>query len=194
LEVEAIELLIRRLFRRQDEALARLPAVFVLPVPRDEDRDVIALAALGLLPRLVEVVADAVGGRLEEDLGPRHVRHRLQDAAYVLVGVRPVRDFRAVEELQRRASARSLRPRRADLVARVEEVEVQLVGVRRAGVRPHQLRAVLVIPIRHLEEVLGRLLFVGQDERPDALLVRDAPVDPPLDVGAESLLAALSGR
>jgi hypothetical protein len=52
----------------------------------------------------------------------------MKGAGNVRVGIGPVGDFRAVEELQSFAATRSLASCRANLVAAIEQVEDQLMG------------------------------------------------------------------
>lgn len=94
-----------------------------------------------------------------------------------------VRRQAPMEILDRGRPPHALRSGGADLVAAVQLVENQFLGVRRARARLYRVWAVLMIANRHVEEVVRGLGFVGQDERPHTRPMRDAPVEPPLDVG-----------
>ena len=73
-----------------------------------------------------------------------------------------------MEELDGIASARALAAGRADLVAAVQLVEDQFLGVRGRERRPDDLRAMLVKPLGHAEQVVRGVVQVRQDECPCA--------------------------
>ena len=92
------------------EAVRHRPDVLLLPEPRNEDRLKVARAGLGVAPQLVEVVADAVGRRLQDDLAARLIRHRLQHAGDVAGAMRPEGHLGAVEQLDGRERPTPLVP------------------------------------------------------------------------------------
>ncbi|OYX30922.1 MAG: hypothetical protein B7Y99_11190, partial [Caulobacterales bacterium 32-69-10] len=128
-EREAERLLVLGLGLVKNEACRHLLGVALLPVPRHEDRDELALAAHRHRPCGVERVANAVPSRLEHDLGAGLVRNGLPDARQVVEGVRPEGHFRAVEVLRGAAAARGLRAGGRHLVAAVQHVEPQFLRV-----------------------------------------------------------------
>ena len=142
----------------------------------------------------MEEVADAVGRGLEDDLGPVLLGNRLQHAGSVALRIRPERDLRAVEQLDRARPPHALCACRADLVAAVQFVEEQLLRVRRARRRPNVDRAVLVIAVHHLEQVLRCRVLVRQDERANPASPRRAVVEPAAHVGAAPLLPPLEDQ
>ena len=97
LDVEFVQTLVLALLVAHDEAGRHRPTVLVLPEPRHEDSDEVALAALGLLPALVELAAHAVSRGLQNDLGARQIGNGLDDAGKVSRRVRPERHLGAVE-------------------------------------------------------------------------------------------------
>jgi hypothetical protein len=82
----------------------------------------------------------------------------------VRFSIRPIRRLRAMEKLDRIASASPFAARRADLVTAVQPVKYQFSGVRRGDRRADNFRAVLIKPLGHAEQVGGRFIEVGQDE------------------------------
>src|SRR5690606_22311849 len=93
LEVEAVRENVLAFLVVELEALRDRPAIFLLPEPRDEDRDVIAYPSLCVLPPLVKLPSDAVRRALEDDLRPRQIRNGLNDAREVRGCVGPERHF-----------------------------------------------------------------------------------------------------
>src|SRR3546814_15575339 len=92
---------------------------------------------------------------------------------------------------------RSSDPRRlrgAHLVARVQETEGQLLRVARLGQGLHDRRHVVVEPLRHGEEIGGRLVAVREEEGAQALAVRDLPIEARADVGRDAPLPRLPGE
>ena len=72
---------------------------------------------------------------------------------------------------------------RADLVAAIQAVEVEFLGVRRPGRGPHAIRAVLVKPRDHLKKVLRRGVLVREDEGAQPLVHRGLVIEPGRHVG-----------
>src|SRR5262249_51481537 len=157
LDIELIERCIVALLGVEPERSTGRAPVFVLPEPRDEDRDVFAASGLGLAPLLVKEIADAVGGALQNDLGAGLVRDRLQHAGGVGIGMRPERDLGSMKELNGRRAPHTFGAGSADLVARVELVEVELLCVRGPCRRAFRIRAVQMEALNDFEPVLGRL-------------------------------------
>src|SRR3546814_5267885 len=91
--------------------------------PGNEDRLIVAVPAHRRLPEIVEQPADAVGRALQDDLRAGRAGHRLQRAGGVLVGVGPVGDLGAVEELDGVGAPDARRLCRAHLIAAVERSE-----------------------------------------------------------------------
>src|SRR3546814_3563804 len=73
--------------------------VVAMAEPGNEDGLVVPLPAHRGLPQIVEQAADTVGRALQDDFRAGGTRHRLQGAGRVLLGIGPVRDLGAVEEL-----------------------------------------------------------------------------------------------
>ena len=95
---------------------------------------------------------------LEDDFGPRQVRHRLHDAGKVVARIGPVRDFTSEEQLQRFRPPDRLRARRPNGVAAVQAVAGQLLRIRRSRVGLHQIGTMLVKSIGHIKQVVGGIL------------------------------------
>ena len=174
------------------EVLAHLGAVFDLPEPGHEDGDELTLARLSGLPHLVELVAQAVGGGLEDDLRARQVADGVTDTRQVRRRVVPEGELRTVQQLRRVRPAHILGARGGQLVAAVEPVEDQLLRVRRARADWH--RVVLVVALDHREQVVGRLLLVRHDEGALAEVHRGAVIEPRPDVGRDPLLPSLQDQ
>ena len=134
-------------------------------------------------------IADAVGSQLQDHLGAGLVRHRLQHAGGVGLGVRPVRHLGAVEQLQGGRAADAAGAGGADRVAAVERVEAQLVRIGHAGRR--RVGAMVLETLDHLEQVPGRLLGMGEDEDALAGGTAGAMVVAAAHVGRAALQAAL---
>jgi hypothetical protein len=96
-----------------------------------------------------------------------------------------------MEQLQRLAASYLLAAGGGHGVAALEATEEQFLVVRLAGGRLHERRQVVVIPLRHVEQRVGRFGQVRQDERRQTALERQAPHETGLHVGADTLLAAL---
>src|SRR5690606_1149028 len=79
--------------------------VFVLPEPGDEDRDVIALALLGLLPLLMEKTTNAVGGGFQDNFSVITSGHRLHNTSSVSCSIGPESDLGSMEIMNRRSPA-----------------------------------------------------------------------------------------
>ena len=170
--------------------------LLVLPVaePRDEQKLVGPLAPLGLQAQIVEQPGRAVGGAFQPHLRAAGVGHRLKDARGVFVGIGPVGDLRSMEKLDGVRPADPFRLGGADLVGTVQAAEFQLLGVRGQGLRLYRARAVGVEPLGHLEQVVGRLIPVGEDEGAETLALGRLPVEPGFDVGADPRLAGLEDK
>ena len=103
--------------------------------------------------------------------------------------MRPERHLGAVEELHRGRAPDALGAGGGDLVARVELVEIELVGIGHADRR--RVVDVLEKHIDQLEQGLGRLLFMREDEAVLPAHVGDPVIKAAAHIGRAALLAAL---
>src|SRR3546814_4110835 len=104
--------------------------VVAMAEPGNEDGLVVPLPAHRGLPQIVEQAADTVGRALQDDFRAGGTRHRLQGAGRVLLGIGPVRDLGAVEELDGVGASDPRRLRGAHLV-RSEEHTSELQSLMR---------------------------------------------------------------
>ena len=163
-------------------------AVWLVREPRDEDQDVFAVAPFRSLAHRIKQPAQAVGGGFQDDLGIVGIGHRLQCARHVVAGFFPKRNFRAVEILNGIRTPDALGAGGANPVAGIKHPEKQLLAVRLPSLRLNQARAVVVESLRHGEQIVGRILLVGQDECLSPPIVAGLPVEPPLDQGRATWL------
>ncbi|MNZ81609.1 hypothetical protein D3C78_1002810 [compost metagenome] len=173
------------------EAGRHLAAVLPLHEPGDEHRHEVGFAGDRQRPHLVEQVAQAIGGRLEDHLAARQQRHGLPQARHDLLGVGPERHLGAMQVLHCVGAAGVLRARGGHLVAAAQLGERQLVT--RVGLDRRLQRRVaqLVVGLRHPEQVLRGGVQVRQDHRPLAEAHAGALVEARRDIGRAALLTAL---
>ncbi len=174
-----------------DEVLGDRPPVFVRPEPGREDRRIVAHARLGPLPALEELAVGAVGGALDDDLGAGQVRHRLHHAGEVRRSVLPERRLRAVQQLDGLGAADGHRACRANGISAVQPVELQLTRIASSRRGFDRRGTVIMEALDHAEQIVGGVLFVGQDEGVRPPQVRHLPIETRLDVGREPLLSRL---
>ena len=150
-------------------------------IPCDEDRALVAFAGLGPLPLLVEEIADAVGGRLDDDERVRDVGHGDGDVSdnvvgRMLGGVGPIGGLREVGHGEVVATERILILGRgnghaaraasdlADVGRAFEGLESQaglgfVAGVEQIeGIKLDELGV-------HVADVLGAVLVLTADDR-----------------------------
>ena len=139
-------------------------------------------------------IAGTVRRALQNDFGAWVVRHRLQHAGRVGVGVGPERDFGAMKQLNGGGPSDAFPPRRPDSIAAVEPIEIEFPCVRGSGRRPLGIWTVAVETLDHLEQVLRGLVLVGQNVDPQPLVAAGAVVIAPADVGRAPLLPALEDQ
>lgn len=106
--------------------------------------------------------------------------------------IRPERYFGAVEQLHGLRTADCLGSSRADCVPALQSIEEQFLGIRCAGARSN--RIVLVVSVNHAEQVVGRVLFMCEDENADAFAERRSVVETASQVCADALLAPFEDK
>ena len=110
------------------------------------------------------------------------------------LGIRPERDFGAVKKLQRGGAPDTLGAGGSDPVAGIELVEIEFLGIGRAGRGPHVVATALVVAFDHFEQILRRLILMRENKDTQADIAAGTMIETGTDIGRTSLLAAFEDQ